>query len=365
MSESSPAAAASAAEEWSDADFDLPDGPSLIQHIEEVTYTGRGTSGHLSSHQSQLPQLNTKPSRPTYLRMSTGPEDIEEEDDMASFLAEEDRDNATTIKASCGLMTTASQSGDTVPKTGLITYRTGLLMAKPRNANATSRVDVDDEDWETDLDFTATCRAGGFKQPPITFAPPIREDSTWAEQDEDADVSTIKASCLPLVPASSESAEAKLAPDNTPLPPSPPQSPSISATVATMGQDDNDDDSLESAFELPTSLSRLSLRPLSHHASKATLSTLSEWASDATTTTATSATSEFFESDGRPCKATLSASPSTDFTTDEEDEDDREAKEVEGLVLPESFLPKDLVRILDAKKKGLAYARPTASTTDP
>ena len=166
---------------------------------------------------------------------------------------------------------------------------------------------------------------------------------------------TIKASGLPLVPASSES---KLAPDNTPLPQSPLQSPSVSATVA-MGQDDNDDNSLESAFELPTSLSKLSLRPLSHHASKATLSTLSEWASDATTTTTTSATSEFFESDGHPRKATLSASPSTDLTTDEEDEGEREAKEVKGLVLPESFLPKDLVRILDAKKKGLADARPT------
>jgi hypothetical protein len=349
MSDGSPAAAASAAEEWSDADFDLPDGSSLIRHFEETTYTGRGTSGQYLSHQSQLPQLNTKPSRPTYLRMSTGPEDIEEEDDMTASLAENDGDNVDTIKASRGIMATASQSSDTAPMTGLITRC----------------VTTNDEDWETDLDFTATSRVGGFKQPPVMFAPPIREDSTWDEQDDDADVSTIKASRLPPVPASSESADARpAAPANTPLPPSPPQSPSHSATFATLGEDDNNDDSMESAFELPASLSKLSLRHLSHHASKATLSSLSEWASDATTTTATSATSEFFESDGHPGKATLSASPSTDFTTDEEDgldEDEREAKEVEGLVLPETFLPKDLVRILDSKKKGLMD--PAASAT--
>lgn len=366
MSDSSPAAVASAAEEWSDADFDLPDGSSLIRHFEETSYTRRGTSGQFLSHQSQLPQLTTKPSRPTYMRMSTGPEDIEEEDDMAAFLAEDDSVNADTIKPSRGIIAAASQSGGTAPMTGLITRYTGSLVTKLRGASAIPRVNTNDDDWETDLDFPATSRAGGFKQPPVLFAPPIHEDSTWNEQEDDEDVSTIKASRLPPVPASSESTDAKLAaPANTPLPPSPLQSPSHSTTFATMGEDDYNDDSMESAFELPPSLSKLSLRPLSHHSSKATLSTLSEWASDATTTTATSATSEFFESDGHPGKATLSASPSTDFTTDEEDgldEDEREAKEVEGLVLPETFLPKDLVRILDSKKKGLADATRLATS---
>ena len=66
---------------------------------------------------------------------------------------------------------TISSDDGIAPKTGLITSRTDLLMAELRNTNATSRVDIEDEDWETDLDFTATCRVGGFKQLPITFAP--------------------------------------------------------------------------------------------------------------------------------------------------------------------------------------------------
>ncbi|KAF8317345.1 hypothetical protein DL93DRAFT_2165608 [Clavulina sp. PMI_390] len=352
---------ASSAEEWSDADFDLPEGSSLVAHLEEHTSSvhGRGSTGS-TSRASHLPPLPSKPGRPTTLRMSTGPDDIDEDDDLAAFLAEEDDDNFDTIKMSRGSLaatTPSSVSGDTTPVvTGTVTRLNGVR-GTPQKSAASSFDDAD-EDWDADLGLEAgTTRLTLPKHPLVTIAPPIGADASVIFPDDDIDISTIKVSRHALSSALTAGTAPAEGPANTPLPPSPNHSPPH-LPPSTMAPRD-DDDSMEDAFELPDSLSRLSLRPLSTRSSKATLSTLSEWASDTTGTTVVSATSDLFDTmDGRFGKHNLSASPSTDFTTDEEDgfdDEDREAKDVEeDLVLPDTFLPKDLVRILDSKKKGLS-----------
>jgi hypothetical protein len=208
-----------------------------------------------------------------------------------------------------------------------------------------SESDKDDvEDWDIEMDLGETggarvrtalpslaassSRIFPLPQQSITIRPPLH--STLDEDDEEEEgVSTIKIDTL----------RPKVNP--TPAPP---------ATI---------DEDIESAFALPSDLTRLSLRPLSHQSSKNSL----EWGDK--DQTSSSQSSDTYSTLGFDQGST--SSTSTSFPeTDDDDED-----ELEGLVIPSALFGsgaggKQLAKILEMKKKApVAATTPKAPTADP
>ena len=328
-------------EVWEDDDFDLPEGDSIIQHIE-------GHGSNINSPPSVSGTHQHKPARPTTLRMSTGPDEHVQDGDS------EDWDlNNLDIPAS------SSATASSVTLVGTVNK-----LNKPHTGTAVV------EDWDTDLDF-----AGG-KQSMATVGSSARARSqpiavpSWDVQgDDDIDdddggnASTIKVSRLPLMPNSATASH---------IPPSP-VTTSANTSAGSITSSNNsrssnsttyfggsagfrEDDNIEDAFALPSDLSHLSLKPLTRRTSKSTL----EWSSDTTSSILSEAPSSL----GFGCKATKgstespSSLPESEFMTDEEE------AEVEGLVLPDSFLPKNLVRMLESKKRMGPQALARSSKVD-
>lgn len=287
-----PAPTLAAREEWPDADFDLPEGDTIIQ--DEFDSDGEG---ELAAK---------KPLRRSRLRMSSGPADLGRIDD-----GDEDWDADFSIKPSVSAGT-AGLASTLKPLVGTVT-RLGANKPKPI---------VTEEDWDNDVDFAAK---------PITLSRPpslsMPDEPNWdadASDDDAGNASTIKVSKLPPIP---------------------PKAPLVAPTFS------NDDD-FEDAFALPTDLSHLSLRPLAHRISKSAL----EWSSDTTASYSSESPSSF----GFSHKHSPSSQAETEFT---DDDDEADEGEVEGLVLPELLVPKDLAKILDAKKRGHAPTKPTKVNT--
>jgi len=206
--------------------------------------------------------------------------------------------------------------------------------------------DKDDvEDWDIEMDLGETggakVRTGptslvalserSFPPPPpqcITIRPPLQP--TPDEEDEEEGVSTIKIDTLrPKV-------------DPTPAAP-----PAI-------------DEDFESAFALPSDLTKLSLRPLSHQSSKNSL----EWG-DKDQTSSSSQSSDTYSTLGFDQGFTSSTSTSLPETETEDDDDEGE---LEGLVIPSALFEsgKKLVKILEMKKKApVAETAPKVPTPDP
>lgn len=210
-----------------------------------------------------------------------------------------------------------------------------------------SESDKDDvEDWDTEMDLGET---GGAKvraalpslaasssrifplaQQSITIRPPLHP--TLDEDDEEEEgVSTIKIDTLrPRI-------------NPTPGPP---------ATI---------DEDIESAFALPSDLTKLSLRPLSHQSSKNSL----EWGDK--DQTSSSQSSDTYSTLGFDRSSTYSTSTSLPETED----DDEDEGELEGLVIPSALFSsgagsKQLAKILEMKKKApVAATTPKVPTTDP
>jgi hypothetical protein len=212
-----------------------------------------------------------------------------------------------------------------------------------------SESDKDDfEDWDIDMDLGKTGgaivrtipsnfvalseRASPLSQQPITIRPPLQ---TMSEDDEDDEgVSTIKMGTLrPKV-------------DPTSLAPNP------------------IDEDFESAFALPSDLTRLSLRPLSHQSSKNSL----EWG-DKDQTSSSSQSSDAYSTLGFDHASTSSTTTSLPETETEDDDDDE--GELEGLVIPSALFEsgsceKQLAKILEMKKKAVvAESTPKVTTPDP
>ena len=275
-------------DEWPDEDFDLPEGDSILQHIQQQDLEDAG-AGRVALH---------KPSRPTALRMSTGPE---EEDEVEDWDLEGDFQSLSA--PGLGKIPAPAFNEHTVPQIG------------GRSVTAAAE---DSEDWDLDMDPVPTIKAVGVAKPAATpTASPC--DSTnldYAENDE-GNTSTIKFSKLTLPPAS--------------IP---------ASAIPRLPTCPNDEDSLEDAFALPNDLSHLSLKPLAHQPSR---STICEWSSDTTGSILSDVPSSFGFHDKTASESPISL-PDSGANTDEE-------AEVEGLVLPDSFLPKDLARMLEKKKK--------------
>ena len=207
--------------------------------------------------------------------------------------------------------------------------------------------DKDDvEDWDVEMDLGET---GGAKVkavsanfvapsertfPPshqsITIRPPLQP--TLDEDDEEEEgVSTIKMDTLrPKV-------------DPTPVP---------STTI---------DEDFESAFALPSDLTKLSLRPLSHQSSKNSL----EWG-EKDQTSSSSQSSDAYSTLGFDHCSTSSTSTSLPETETEDDDED-----LEGLVIPSGLFGsgtcgKQLAKILEMKKKApVAETTPNVPPPDP
>ena len=188
--------------------------------------------------------------------------------------------------------------------------------------------DKDDiEDWDVEMDLG---RTGGAKaattlpnlaafseranlsaHQPITIRPPLQ--TTDEEEEEEEGVSTIKMGTL----------RPKL--DPTP----------VHTTI---------DEDFESAFALPSDLTKLSLRPLSHQSSKNSL----EWG-DKDQTSTSSQSSDTYSTLGFDLGSTSSTSTSLPETeTEDEDED------LEGLVIPSALFDSgscgnQLAKILEKK----------------
>jgi hypothetical protein len=128
--------------------------------------------------------------------------------------------------------------------------------------------------------------------PPITIRPPLQSTD---EEDEEEGVSTIKIGTL-----------------------RPKVDPPLHTTI---------DEDFESAFALPSDLTKLSLRPLSHQSSKNSL----EWG-DKDQTSSSSQSSDTYSTLGFDLGSTSSTSTSLPETeTEDEDED------LEGLVIPSAL----------------------------
>ena len=202
--------------------------------------------------------------------------------------------------------------------------------------------DVEDWDIEMDLGDTGDARvravlpnlvaASGrifpLSQQSITIRPPLHP--TLDEDDEEEEgVSTIKMDTL---------------------------RPKIDTTPATIDED------FESAFALPSDLTKLSLRPLSHQSSKNSL----EWGDK--DQTSSSRSSDTYSTLGFDHGSTSSTSTSLPDTETEDDDDDGE---LEGLVIPSALFAsgtggKQLAKILEMKKKAqVAHSSPRAPTADP
>ena len=210
-----------------------------------------------------------------------------------------------------------------------------------------SESDKDDvEDWDIEMDLGETggarvraalpslaassSRIFPLPQQSITIRPPLHP--TLDEDDEEEEgVSTIKIDTLrPKI-------------DPTPAPP---------ATI---------DEDIESAFALPSDLTKLSLRPLSHQSSKNSL----EWGDK--DQTSSSQSSDTYSTLGFDQGSTSSTSTSLPETED----DDEDEGELEGLVIPSALFGsgaggKQLAKILEMKKKApVAATTPKVPTTDP
>ncbi|KAF8327898.1 uncharacterized protein EI90DRAFT_3155984 [Cantharellus anzutake] len=276
-----PAPLAGTQDEWSDEDFDLPEGDSILQHIQPRDSEDAG-AGRLALH---------RPSRPTALRMSTGPE---EEDEIEDWDLEGDVLSSSTPGLNAVISSTFTQP---VVKLG---------------SGSSQVIKEDVEDWDADLGLGATIKAGTSARSTSVLL------SAELGDNDDSNTSTIKVSKITL-PAPTAKA---------PLP-----SPS-----RTTFADDGDD--MEDAFALPDDLSHLSLKPLVHQSSK---STIGEWSSDSMLSDVPSS----FGFHDKTASESPTSLPDSEVNTDEE-------AEVEGLVLPDSFLPRDLARMLEKKKKGQA-----------
>ncbi|KAI0274772.1 hypothetical protein BC834DRAFT_849504 [Gloeopeniophorella convolvens] len=211
--------------------------------------------------------------------------------------------------------------------------------------------DKDDmEDWDLEMDLGKT---GGAKvravvagiaaradyphapfSQPINIRPPL--PPTLDEDDEDEEgVSTIKMDTL------------RPKPDPTPV---------VAPTTI--------DEDFESAFALPSDLTRLSLRPLSHQSSKNSL----EWG-DKDQTSSSSQSSDTYSTFGFDHGSASSTSTSLPETETEDDEDDE--GDLEGLVIPSGLFEsgssgKHLAKILESKKKApVVEAAPKVATPDP
>lgn len=192
------------------------------------------------------------------------------------------------------------------------------------------------EDWDVEMSLGKT---GGAKATSslsslapstrtfsnmITIRPPILRDQ--ADEDDDYDdegASTIKVTHMPPI-----------LPKTTPPPL---------------------DEDIETAFELPSGLAQLSLRPLPlhHRASKTSL----EWGDRDHTSSSTSSdaySSLGFGPSASPSSNSTSAPSAGELETD--DDDDDEAGELGGLVLPTGLFDsghsaRQLSKILEAKKR--------------
>ena len=203
--------------------------------------------------------------------------------------------------------------------------------------------DKDDiEDWDIEMDLG---RTGGAKalatlpnlltrsesvslsaHQPITIRPPLQP--TDEEDEEEEGVSTIKMGTL----------RPKLdTPSHTTI-----------------------DEDFESAFALPSDLTKLSLRPLSHQSSKNSL----EWG-DKDQTSSSSQSSDTYSTLGFDLGSTSSTSTSLPETeTEDEDED------LEGLVIPSALFDSgscgnELAKILAKKKAPVPKSTLKAPTPDP
>ena len=210
-----------------------------------------------------------------------------------------------------------------------------------------SESDKDDvEDWDIEMDLGETGGARVRAAPPslaasssrifplpqqsITIRPPLQP--TLDEDDEEEEgVSTIKIDTLrPKI-------------DPTPAPP---------ATI---------DEDIESAFALPSDLTKLSLRPLSHQSSKNSL----EWGDkDQTSSSQSSDTYSTLGFDNGSSSSTSTSLPETE-------DDDEDEGELEGLVIPSALFEsgaggKQLAKILEMKKTApVAAITPKVPTADP
>jgi hypothetical protein len=212
-----------------------------------------------------------------------------------------------------------------------------------------SESDKDDvEDWDTEMDLGETggarvrtalpslaassSRIFSLPQQSITIRPPLQP--TLDEDDEEEEgVSTIKIDTL---------------------------RPKIHPTAVTPATIDED---FESAFALPSDLTKLSLRPLSHQSSKNSL----EWGDkDQTSSSQSSDTYSTLGFDHGSTTSTSTSLPDTETEDDDEDEG-----ELEGLVIPSALFEsgaggKQLAKILEMKKKApVAATTPKAPTKDP
>ena len=205
--------------------------------------------------------------------------------------------------------------------------------------------DKDDvEDWDIEMDLGETGGARVRTSPTslvapfersfpqsITIRPPLQP--TLDEEDEEEGVSTIKIDTL-----------------RPKVDPTPAASPAI-------------DEDFESAFALPSDLTKLSLRPLSHQSSKNSL----EWG-DKDQTSSSSQSSDTYSTLGFDHGFTSSTSTSLPETETEDDDDDGE---LEGLVIPSALFQsgtcgKQLAKILEMKKKApVAETTPKVPTPDP
>ncbi len=206
----------------------------------------------------------------------------------------------------------------------------------------------DVEDWDIEMDLGGTggarvrtalpslaassSRIFPLPQQSITIRPPLQP--TLDEDDEEEEgVSTIKIDTL---------------------------RPKIDPTAVTPATIDED---FESAFALPSDLTKLSLRPLSHQSSKNSL----EWGDkDQTSSSQSSDTYSTLGFDHGSTSSTSTSLPDTETEDDDEDEG-----ELEGLVIPSALFEsgaggKQLAKILEMKKKApVAATTPKAPTTDP
>jgi len=212
-----------------------------------------------------------------------------------------------------------------------------------------SESDKDDfEDWDIEMDLgeTGTARVKtaparlvvpserSFPLPhqSITIRPPLQP--TLDEEDEEEGVSTIKLDTLR------------------------PKVDTIPVAATTIDED------FESAFALPSDLTKLSLRPLSHQSSKNSL----EWG-DKDQTSSSSQSSDTYSTLGFDHGFTSSTSTSTPETETEDDDEDE--RELEGLVIPSALFEsgtggKQLAKILEMKKKApVAETTPKIPTPDP
>ena len=210
-----------------------------------------------------------------------------------------------------------------------------------------SESDKDDvEDWDIEMDLGETggarvkaalpslaassSRIFPLPQQSITIRPPLQP--TLDEDDEEEEgVSTIKIDTL----------RPKIGPSSGPP-----------ATI---------DEDIESAFALPSDLTKLSLRPLSHQSSKNSL----EWGDK--DQTSSSQSSDTYSTLGFDQGSTSSTSTSLPETEDDEEDEG----ELEGLVIPSALFgsgagSKQLAKILEMKKKApVAATTPKVPTADP